>query len=751
MTKPFWITPAGFLATVTELVSTSTSLQSYGTGTTYSLISGQLPGGLTLSSSGIISGIPNAVVNTLRKKFVVRVKNNDGLADRTFYMDAEGPDDPTWSTAPGYLPLGYNGEGYILNYQYSEYNLAATAVIPDSTQIRYYIEDGDGSLPGGMKLEQNGKLSGFVYENLPAGAAPILFEFYVTATDGVSSSKRLFKFYVVTPDMFRADATWFTFDTDFITSATSSNSITSGTTVITTTTLPVNLSLLSVNNLLFTNTGSNLQPNTKITAIGYNSFTINKASTGTIATGTVLSFYSSTNIDILSVDSIESSIGYLQPPQFLNGTDLGTVRANNNQTISVEAYDAVPYRGPLTYSLTTGTTVNTRLPEGLYLDSESGFIYGNLPYQPAYTRTYTITINATKTDNRYGTQVTATNTFTLAVKGEVESSIEWISDSNLGSIETGYTSELFVKAQQLNSDYTIKYDLSSGLLPPGLTLTRDGSITGVVDYGSTGTYTFAVLASDVYELSWITKQFNLEVISTTSTEFTKIYCRPFLSKEKRTIYKEFITDTFTFDPKLIYRYYDQNFGIQTDIKMYLDFGIEKVNLSDYAEVLNRNFYRKNFYFGEVKKAIAKSKSGLSLYEVIYVDALDGLTNNTGTSVNKTISINNNTYYPASIDNMRSQLHTITLPDSSLIEVNPDLLPRYMNTAQPNEFRFPGYMRVIPICYALPGQGDRIISRIKLSGFNFNMLDFEVDRIIVENSADNTSAKYLILGNQTITG
>lgn len=750
MTKPIWITTSGFLATVTELVSTSITLQASGTAT-YQLISGSLPGGLSLNNSGIISGTPNAVVNTLRKKFVVRAKNNDGVADRSFYIDAEGPDDPTWSTAPGYLPLGYSGEGYVLNYQFVDYNLSATAVIPNTTTIRYYIEDNDGTLPNGLRLEQDGRLHGYVYENLPAGSAPTLFQFYVTATDGISSSKRFFKFYVASPDMFRADATWFGFNTSYVTSGTTLSLISSGTTIITTATLPLDLTLLKINHLLNAEPKQGWADNSKIVSIGTNSFTINKATTGTVATGTTITVTSSTDIEILSVDTLDTNIGYLQPPQFLNGTDLGTFRANNNQTISVEAYDAAPFRGPVTYSLITGTTVYTRLPEGLHLDAASGFIYGNLPYQPAYTRNYQLTVNATKTDNRYGTQVTATNTFTLAVKGEVESSIEWISNSDLGTIETGYTSELYVAAKQLNSEYTIKYSLVSGSLPNGLDLARDGSITGSVLYNNTGTYTFTILASDVYELSWIPKQFQLNVIQTTSTQYTKIYCRPFLPKDKRSLYKEFITNTFTFDPALIYRYYDQNFGVQTDIKLYLDFGIEKVDLAIYAENLDKNFYRRPLYFGNIKKAIAKNSAGTTIYEVVYVDAVDYFVNSTGTSVSKEVTINNINYYPASIDNMRSQLHAIILPDSSVISVNNDLLPRFMNTAQGVDYEFPGYMKVIPICYALPGQGDRIISRIKLSGFDFTKLNFEIDRIIVENSADNTSAKYLILGQQSLAG
>lgn len=753
MSKPTWITPAGFIGTVSELVSTSTSIIASGTSVTYSLISGILPVGLSISSGGVISGIPEAVVNKVRKKFVVRAKNIDGVADRTFYMDAEGPDDPTWSTAPGYLPLGYNGEGYIINNQNVEYNLAATAIIPDDTRIQYYIEEGDGTLPGGIRLEKNGLLHGKVYEELPAGSVPILFQFYVTATDGVSSAKRLFKFYVLSPDLFRADSTFFSFTTTFVTSSTLVASTPTSSTVYSfSTNLNTNtdLSLLSINDIV-TSSVTGIPTNTKITAITTNSFTVNKASTAIMPSGTDLTFSRASGIDILTVDVLESSVGYLQPPEFINGNDLGTVRANNNEDISVEAYDAAPYRGPVTYNLVTGTTVSTRLPEGLVLDSETGYIWGNIPYQPAYTRSYTLTVQATKTDNRYGTQVTATNTFTLAVKGEVESSIEWVTNSDLGNIETGTISELAVEARQVSSDYNIKYTLTDGNLPNGLNLARDGALTGMVEYNQTGTFTFNVLASDVYELSWINRTFSVNVVETLNKEYTKIYCRPFLTKEKRAEYLEFTTNNFTFDPTLIYRFYDPNFGVQSTLKVYLEFGIEKVNLEEYANALTENFYRRRLYFGDLKKAIAKNSEGITIYEIIYVDVKDDLINNTGTSVSKQLAMNNNLYYPASITNMREQLESITLPDSSIISVNADLLPKFMNTPQQGSYQFPGYMRVIPICYALPGQGDRIISRIRLSNFDFKLLDFEIDRIIVESSADSATAKYLLLGQQNLSG
>jgi hypothetical protein len=411
--------------------------------------------------------------------------------------------------------------------------------------------------------------------------------------------------------------------------------------------------------------------------------------------------------------------------------------------------------GPVRYHITEGTDPLTQLPTGLYLDRVSGYIYGFIPYQPAYTRNYKLTIHATKYKTRdYITATnyvaTATNVFTLSVEGQIESTIQWITTSSLGTVYAGEISELLVKAEHSNSEYNIKYVVTSGSLPDGLTLEEDGSISGRPDYASTGTYTFEILASDVYGLSAIDRTFNLTVSLYDNKQYTQMYVKPFLPMAQRTQYQTFIGNTFTFDPSLIYRYLDNNFGIQNEIKMYLEFGIEKLNYKDYIPALNQNFYRKKFYFGDIKLAVAKDSSGNVVYEVIYVDIVDTLVNNKGFSVDPVIYDNNNIYYPNSVDNMRYSLEHIVLPDYTYIGLNKDNLPRFMNTAQGNDYKPTGYMRVVPICYALPGEGARIISRIKLSGFDFKTLNFEVDRLILQNSIDSSTAKYVIFSRQSIS-
>ena len=423
--------------------------------------------------------------------------------------------------------------------------------------------------------------------------------------------------------------------------------------------------------------------------------------------------------------------------------DLGAIRASNYQVVKASVDNLAPEQeGTITYTFADG-----QLPEGMRLDQTSGYLYGFVGYQPAYMLHYRIAIIAVKTIRTSGLVVSVVNEYTLAVKGEIDSSIEWVTASNLGTIDTDITSELSVVAKQLNSNYTIKYELTSGSLPLGLTLERDGSIAGKVAHNRPGTYTFTVLASDVYELSAIDRTFTLIVQQPDSKKYTAIYFKPLFVKQKREDYRKFISDEFTFDPKLLYRYFDPDFGVQHTIKMILEFGIEQLNLTDYTPALSRNFYRKRFYFGDIKKAIAKDATGAVVYEIVYVDPIDSMINNAGISVSSTVSStlsNSVDVYPNSVDNMRNRLEALILPNNSVISVNEYFKPRFMRTPQMGDYKPPTYMRVIPLCYALPGQGDKIISRIKLSGFDFKLLDFEVDRLIVQESADSATAKYLML-------
>ena len=71
-------------------------------------------------------------------------------------------------------------------------------------------------------------------------------------------------------------------------------------------------------------------------------------------------------------------------------------------------------------------------------------------------------------------------TFTVKMLGKVDSRITWTSNANLGSINANLTSIFRVEAETSVPDAILRYSLTSGKLPPGLSLAIDGEIFGKV-------------------------------------------------------------------------------------------------------------------------------------------------------------------------------------------------------------------------------------------------------------------------------
>lgn len=787
-----WTTPAGLLCTATEGVSTSTSIVATGTNISYAIISGSLPSGLTLSSTGLISGTPEVISLDTVSKFVVRATSTSSIADRTFTIDVDNVGGPYWITTSSYLPVGYLGADYVFNSQWVDYKIETGLTFqPVSTQVTYSTVRGKGALPPGLTLSSTGTISGFVsdhmtfdgYVSATGGfdtekfdgysydhsvtfkgtltqvqltSVPKIYQFEVVADDGDNKTTSSFKIMVINPDIFRTDFGGLTFTTTG-TTATLTATISTGTVSLSTLTNITEMSGVLVGDYVTIIGDTNnalMKSTTKVSTISTTGTV--SLSTGTldaISTGSVVRFYRyESAYDALAIDTTPGSVSYLVPPQFLNGSSLGIVRANNNVDLDVSAYNGTPLVGSLTYAVITSTNVSTWLPNGLSLDSATGHIVGYIPYQPAYTRSYSLTIEAKKTDNASTATIAVRNTFSLLVAGNVFSSIEWITGPNLGSIEVGVTSELAVVAQEISSSYNVKYQITSGALPSGLSLANDGTLVGYASYNAAGPYTFTITASDVYGLSAISRTFNLVVTAATSNQYNKIYVRPFLSQEKRQMYSDFISNQFTFDPKLLYRYSDPSFGVQHDIKMYLEHAIEDVPLDTYMVSLYENFYRRKLYFGDIKVAVARDpRTGIAQYEVVYIDVVDPNMTETGASVKPVFYSPDyqNIYYPSSIANMRINLEA-TVSDQFFVSINPDGTPLFMRTPQDSELQPPGYLPVMVLCYTLPDNGKKIANRIKRSGFDFKQFDFEIDRVVVSNGLDKNADKYLIFARQNIS-
>jgi hypothetical protein len=407
-------------------------------------------------------------------------------------------------------------------------------------------------------------------------------------------------------------------------------------------------------------------------------------------------------------------------------------------------------------------------PPGFALNPTNGDMYGQLPYMPAYSKSYNFTMRVTKTDSFYGTSVYSDRVFTVALKGNIESEIAWDTRPLIGAIATGYQSELFIKAHHIGADIGVQYYLktknpngSVSELPPGMDLNIDGSIAGKIPYNQLTyidqnsfylddhlttidrQYEFTAQAKDNYNLSAVERTFFIQINDYDLTPYTNMYVQPFMNRTKRVDYRNFITSETLFAKDEIYRPYDPAFGIQYQIKLLIESGIQKLSLADYVISLQQYFYNKRFYFGDVKSVPATDLAGNTLYELVYVDIIDASASATGVVKTVGITVNGKVakVYPNVVENWRMSLETTPI-DGKPLQVDELLRPKFMNSIQKATGAPLGFIKAVPICYARPGKGASVVRKIQLTGFDFKLLDFEVDRIVVEQTLDSDTAKYL---------
>jgi hypothetical protein len=808
-----WVTPAGSLGIIVErntleipVLATSSS-----GAITYSLIAGRLPRGLRLVNN-VIKGSPVEVRRFTDYRFVIRANDGVDIEDRTFSISVDGSDLPYWLTQQGFLQVGQNNAYFVLDNAYVEFQLEADDTdINAGDALEYYLVPVGGELPPGLSLSRTGLISGFtdpvfavdysavqtgsydtaafdilpldrpearsngfdsfLYDNVtfdynePSRAPRRLSRFYtfiVAVSDGVNEVRRIFRIYVVTEEFLQAD-----------------NSI-----------LQVDTNLFQADN-----TGDRV-------------------------------------------------------PLWITESNLGRFRADNYITIYLDVYDPVSLSGTITYFLlaTNPDGSASVIPPGLVLDTITGELAGRVPYQAAITKTYQFTmqavnfpssladINYTIVGDWSSTRIykeneavrylgfvyiclqenrnvvpadgtvwelgvaTAEKTFTVDIIGEIESAIQWISPTDIGTIKPNQPSTINVLAESLLYGNKVVYELYSGSLPPGLSLLSTGIMQGKVKQfadsqgpgltrffdrdsslvDSTGTVTFnttfdgdttsfgkkfifKIKARDTAQFAENIKEFFITVVSSTEKTFANLYLKAFQTKDKRLNWYNFITNSNIFRSTDIYRYGDANFGIQTELKVLVFAGIESVGAVSYVQAMSQNHYRKNLKFGNVKYAVAKDLlTQEPIYEVVYVEVVDEFEKN-GTSISGTVNLSNSInskvlvsydaikvdsnipfasdsdhqrIFPNSIKNMRRRIRGVGERDR-------EFLPLWMRSIQADSFVETGYVKALILCYLQPGKSEGVISRIKSSGFDFKSIDFTVDRYVIDILDGEIEDKYLV--------
>lgn len=625
---------------------------------TVEIISGKIPLGLELINTSLV-GTPDIVPRNTQFRFVLRARLGDVVEDRTFSITITGANPPEWQTPAGLLPVGGEDIFFILDNSPVNFQLQATDLdLPSGQTLSYYIASGDGELPPGITLTEDGRLLGVVepilalekeagrgtydenrYDRFPYDFALVdsevriprklnrNFQFRVSVSDGDFVSKRTFRILVVTDEFLRADNT-----------------------------------IMQVGTGIFTSDNT-----------------------------------------------------FVRKPIWLTPSDLGLRRANNFLTLPLEVFDSNLVPGFVEYDLLSFNPDGSEsvVPDGMTIDKTNGALFGRVPYQPAITRNFRFTVRARRIFASGGTlalqqfavedtarnsltvkinkisrdpsrsmqavgltftldetayEVTSINTFnadfdiitlskplrrkidqgetidlgkisitetevaesektfTIDILGEVDSTIRWITDESLGTVPSNYISTLFVKAETTVPNSFLVYTLESGELPPGLELGFNGAIIGRItndEIAQTTAFEFTVKARDQYGFSAIEKTVSLTVAKLDETNYTDIFYTPLLAQDDRIRYRRLISDVEVFRPEWIYRPNDPRFGLVDQIKILAFAGLEQTESEDLVAAMSRFETRRRFSVKGVRKAIARDPGTRNdVYEVVYLELDD---------------------------------------------------------------------------------------------------------------------------------
>lgn len=396
-------------------------------------------------------------------------------------------------------------------------------------------------------------------------------------------------------------------------------------------------------------------------------------------------------------------------------------------------------------------------------------------------------------------------TFTLSVLGEVESTISWITGSDLGKIVAGRDSNLSIVASTTLVDSTLRYNLVAGKLPNGMRLSQYGELTGFprqyvtsdgiglthFDNGNTTfdnnaitfdrKYTFTVIARDRFGFSASTKTFTITVTDDDKNRYSNVYMKPYLVQSQRVAYESFINNSRIFVPSYLYRPGDTEFGLQRELKCLVFGGIETKNIENYVAAVAKNHTKKKYLLGDIKTAFAKNPGSNNIvYEVVYVELHDPLMPKSGTTrttfraispnritvdslqydadtglepfkykIDNTITIDSNAIKIDQTTNSLLYISNLQNMRKRIREVGAasgDFLPLWMRTQQGAKTQQTQYVPAIPICYTVPGKSNAIVENIKNSGFDFKTINYEIDRYIVNTTLEDTGEKIILFAN-----
>jgi len=743
MATPVWTTTAGKIATIDEQVAYSLQLEantSDSTAIAYSVIAGSLPAGMQVTSTGLLTGTPAEVAKRTLYTFVVRATAGTTITDRTFSLDVQGADAPTFTTASGQLQLDDStsvGLYWVIDGSSISLQMQAADTDTRAGQSLVY-EIMQGTLPPGVTMSKTGLISGIV---------ALTDDQRFGVRGGYDGSGN--------DDEFDG-----TFDRTVTTKSISKNfdfiiRVSDGT------------SFVEQNNSIFVYSAD-------FWRVSNTAITIDKSEID----GSALTMDLSAN----------------RRPVFRTGSDLGTFRHDNALVIKIDVEDFDPTQGDLEYSIQSGS-----LPAGVSIDINSGELYGQLARQAAIEVDYTFTVRANRVIST-GINVFTDQGFTMKVIGELDIGIAFTTPTVIGTLKADIPSLLSLEAVAEETNRVLSYTKTSGTLPPGITLSEQGNLVGTIDPSdftdSTRAYTFTASVSDQYQSLATSKEFTLNIdIPYTQIEYGNMsgHATSFIDQN---IFYSIAQDPNINSVENIYRPEDKNFGMTDKPDMLMMSGLEAQTLTVFQQQMEQSHAPKTLYFGDLKTAVAKEGT-TTKYEVVYIEINDSMVNKNGQAVSSSIRLRDaiakpllgprassmnatadyveyevttdgglsfstagskvryanqlsadlgfiETLYPNAVANMRSRM-------KSLGHKEWDYLPLWMKTTQSGDLAPLGHVMAVPICYCKPGTSGLVKKRIEDKALNFKNIAFTIDRYVVSKSkvatetftADGTTTAFVV--------
>ncbi len=783
MAQPTWNTPAGSIgsypASLTAVYQLSASVVLPATSLTYAVISGTLPSGLSMSTSGYISGTPAIVTSNVISAFTVRATDNLGnIRDRTFSMTITGSAIPQFLTA----------NGSILTTQDSLWVELPIAYTNPKTDNPVIFQIKEGALPPGLEMDILGVIRGYPNAPVVTITQPLVS---ATSTQTNSSNNSLTV----------SSTTGFSVGRPVTFGGTTFGNIVAGTTYYVKTIL---------NSTSFTVTATQNGPTFILNdSSGLMTVTLPPVSTGnpTIRTYTFAIELSSplgNDLGTFSITIVNQNVPVSQGgPGKLPNTRLPVLYNTRPPTYNIN--DTDPYYGyyilpPVapTQSADMGSFesgeyfafkmighdfdgnpikyVYSNLPAGLTGDVNTGWITGIPTLTSTGLSNYNFSVGVYKSESP--SYISAFYNFNLTLQKDINGNITWLTDSELGQLLNGNISTLFVRA---TSDVDLNYRLTSGELPPNLSIASNGEIIGRVaeqpadvylEEGAISSYTFTVQAySTIFPTILSSKTFTVTVLQEFAQPTDTLYIKAAPPINDRRILQELLDSETIIPNNYLYRPDDQYFGKATSVIYEHAYGIYASDIQEYLTSVTRNHYWRNITLGEIKTAIARNDAGEIIYEVVYSEVIDNLVNPQGTSIQsqiywpRPIDLGLGPWYTSSTEIFTSWVELLgqeyytsltpgyarTLYPNSLYnmrnrvaqvlgqEYDSRLLPLWMTSQQVNGSTL-GYTQAWVIAYTKPGYAETVKDNIETlwkdpvgNVYTLNLINFQIDRFSVDKS------------------